>query len=282
MRILITGANGQLGSELTALLGAADHHEVLGLDLPDHDLTDRDHVLGVLTQWRPEAIIHGAALTAVDLCETEVELAHRVNCLATRYVADGARRVGAHVVYVSTDYVFDGTKAEPYLEWDRTNPQSVYGRTKLGGESEIDPGWAIARTSWVCGEHGQNMVKTLLRLAAGDGEVRFVDDQRGHPTFAADLAPMVAKLAVERVPGVFHTTNQGAVSWFEFAREVFAAAGADPGRVAPISTAELDPPRPAPRPANSVLDNFAWRGHGFTESRDFREPLAELVRALTA
>ena len=103
MRILITGANGQLGSELTALLGAADHHEVLGLDLPDHDLTDRDHVLGVLTQWRPEAIIHGAALTAVDLCETEVELAHRVNCLATRYVADGARRVGAHVVYVSTD-----------------------------------------------------------------------------------------------------------------------------------------------------------------------------------
>lgn len=282
MRILITGANGQLGSELTALLGAADHHEVLGLDLPDHDLTDRDHVLGVLTQWRPEAIIHGAALTAVDLCETEVELAHRVNCLATRYVADGARRVGAHVVYVSTDYVFDGTKAEPYLEWDRTNPQSVYGRTKLGGESEIDPGWAIARTSWVCGEHGQNMVKTLLRLAAGDGEVRFVDDQRGHPTFAADLAPMVAKLAVERVPGVFHTTNQGAVSWFEFAREVFAAAGADPGRVAPISTAELDPPRPAPRPANSVLDNFAWRGHGFTESRDFREPLAELVQALTA
>ena len=282
MRILITGANGQLGSELTALLGAADHHEVLGLDLPDHDLTDRDHVLGVLTQWRPEAIIHGAALTAVDLCETEVELAHRVNCLATRYVADGARRVGAHVVYVSTDYVFDGTKAEPYLEWDRTNPQSVYGRTKLGGESEIDPGWAIARTSWVCGEHGQNMVKTLLRLAAGEGEVRFVDDQRGHPTFAADLAPMVAKLAVERVPGVFHTTNQGAVSWFEFAREVFAAAGADPGRVAPISTAELDPPRPARRPANSVLDNFAWRGHGFTESRDFREPLAELVRALTA
>ena len=282
MRILITGANGQLGSELTALLGAADHHEVLGLDLPDHDLTDRDHVLGVLTQWRPEAIIHGAALTAVDLCETEVELAHRVNCLATRYVADGARRVGAHVVYVSTDYVFDGTKADPYLEWDRTNPQSVYGSTKLGGESEIDPGWAIARTSWVCGEHGQNMVKTLLRLAAGEGEVRFVDDQRGHPTFAADLAPMVAKLAVERVPGVFHTTNQGAVSWFEFAREVFAAAGADPGRVAPISTAELDPPRPAPRPANSVLDNFAWRGHGFTESRDFREPLAELVRALTA
>jgi dTDP-4-dehydrorhamnose reductase len=282
MRILVTGSNGQLGSDLTALLGSQPHHEVLGLDLPDHDLTDRDHVLAVVTQWRPEAIIHGAALTAVDLCETEVELAHRVNCLATRFVADGARRVGAHLVYVSTDYVFDGTKDSPYLEWDRANPQSVYGRTKLGGESEVDPGWAIARTSWVCGEHGQNMVKTLLRLAEGDGQVRFVDDQRGHPTFTSDLAPMVAKLAVERVPGVFHTTNQGAVSWYGFAREVFAAAGADPDRVAPISTAELDPPRPAPRPANSVLDNMAWRGHGFPESRDFREPLAELVRALTA
>lgn len=281
MRILVTGANGQLGTDLMALLGAADHHEVLGLDLPDHDLTDRDHVLAVITQWRPDAVVHGAAMTAVDLCETEVELAHRVNCLATRFVADGARRVGAHVVYVSTDYVFDGTKDSPYLEWDRPNPQSVYGRTKWGGETEIDPGWAIARTSWVCGEHGQNMVKTLLRLAAGDGEVRFVDDQRGRPTFTSDLAPMVAKLAVERVPGVFHTTNQGAVSWYEFAREVFAAAGADPERVSPISTDQLDPPRPAPRPANSVLDDLAWRGHGFRPSRDFREPLAELVRALT-
>jgi dTDP-4-dehydrorhamnose reductase len=282
VRILVTGSSGQLGTDLMALLGEADHHEVLGLDLPEHDLTDRDHVLAVLTHWRPDAVIHGAAMTAVDRCETEVELAHRVNCLATRFVADGARRVGAHVVYVSTDYVFDGTKDSPYLEWDRPNPRSVYGRTKLGGELEIDPGWAIARTSWVCGEHGQNMVKTLLRLAEGDGEVRFVDDQRGRPTFTADLAPMVAKLAVERVPGVFHTTNQGAVSWYEFAREVFAAAGADPDRVLPIRTEDLDPPRPAPRPANSELDDLAWRGHGFTPSRDFREPLAELVRTLTS
>jgi dTDP-4-dehydrorhamnose reductase len=280
VRLLVTGANGQLGTDLMALLGAQEHHEVLGLDLPDHDLTDRDHVLAVITSWRPDAIIHGAAMTAVDLCETEVELAHRVNCLATRFVADGARRVGAHVVYVSTDYVFDGTKDGAYLEWDRPNPQSVYGRTKLGGETEIDPGWAIARTSWVCGEHGQNMVKTLLRLADGDGQVRFVDDQVGRPTFTTDLAPMVAKLAVERVPGVFHTTNQGQVSWYEFAREVFAAAGADPDRVSPITTDQLDPPRPAPRPANSVLDDLAWRGHGFAPSRDFREPLAELIRAL--
>lgn len=282
MRIIVTGSNGQLGTELMALLSARSHHEVLGLDLPEHDLTDRDLVLGVITQWEPDAVIHGAAFTAVDRCETEVETAYLANCVATRFVADGARRVGAHVVYLSTDYVFDGTKDTPYVEWDTPNPQSVYGRTKLGGETEVDPGWTVARTSWVCGVHGSNMVKTLLRLAGEHDTVSFVDDQVGHPTFARDLAAMVAKLAVERVPGVFHTTNQGAVSWYEFAREVFAAAGHDPDRVRPISTAELDPPRPAPRPANSVLDDLAWRAHGFERARDFREPLAEVVRALTA
>jgi dTDP-4-dehydrorhamnose reductase len=282
VRILVTGSNGQLGTELMALLGSQDQHEVLGLDLPEHDLTDRDHVLGVLTSWEPDAVIHGAAFTAVDLCEEQVETAYRVNCAATRFVADGARRVGAHVVYVSTDYVFDGTKPTPYVEWDRPNPESVYGRTKLGGESEIDPGWSIARTSWVCGFHGNNMVKTLLRLADERDTLSFVDDQIGHPTFAGDLAAMLAKLAVERVPGLFHTTNQGVVSWYGFAQAVFAAAGHDPGRITPITTAELDPPRPAPRPANSVLDNLAWRLHGFTTSRDFREPLAEVVARLQA
>lgn len=282
MRILVTGSRGQLGTEVMELLGAMDHHEVLGLDLPDHDLTDRDHVLGVITEWRPDAIIHGAAFTAVDLCESEPETAYRVNCAATRFIADGARRVGAHVAYVSTDYVFDGTKSEPYVEWDTPNPRSVYGRTKLGGEMEIDPGWSIARTSWVCGFHGNNMVKTLLRLAGERDTLSFVDDQIGHPTFAGDLARMVTKLAIERVPGIFHTTNQGAVSWYEFAREVFSAAGHDPDRISPISTAELQPPRPAERPANSVLDDMAWRMHGFEPSRDFREPLAEVVSALLA
>lgn len=277
MRIVVTGSNGQLGTEVMDLLGASDHHEVLGLDLPDHDLTDRDHVLGVITSFEPDLILHGAAFTAVDVCEEQVETVYRVNCAATRFVADGARRVGAHVVYVSTDYVFDGTKSTPYVEWDRPNPQSVYGRTKLGGESEIDPGWTIARTSWVCGRHGNNMVKTLLRLADERDTLSFVDDQIGHPTFAQDLAAMVVQLGVEHVPGVFHTTNQGAVSWYGFARAVFAAAGHDPDRISPITTAELDPPRPAPRPANSVLDNLAWRLHGFTPSRDFHEPLDEVV-----
>ncbi|MFV0317027.1 MAG: dTDP-4-dehydrorhamnose reductase [Microthrixaceae bacterium] len=281
MKIVVTGAAGQLGTELMALLSRSDHHEVHGLDLPEVDLTDRDTTLGLITTIRPDLILHGAAFTAVDACEEQVELAYRVNSLATRFVADAARRVGAHVVYVSTDYVFDGTKAAPYVEWDIPGPTSVYGRSKLGGEMEIDPGWTVARTSWVCSAHGNNMVKTLLRLAAEVDTVSFVDDQRGHPTFASDLAAMVVRLGTERVPGVFHTTNQGAVSWYEFAQAVFAAAGHSPERVQPISTAELDPPRPAPRPANSVLDDIAWRNHGFERSRDFREPLAEVVASLT-
>jgi dTDP-4-dehydrorhamnose reductase len=280
MRVLVTGSRGQLGTELLALLDAAPQHEALGLDLPDCDLTDRDLVLSAITGWQPDVVLHAAAMTAVDRCETEPGLAHRVNALATRFVADGARRVGAHVVYVSTDYVFDGTKDGPYHEWDTPNPQSVYGASKLGGEREIDPGWTIARTSWLCSAHGSNMVRTLLRLAEERDTVAFVDDQVGCPTFAADLAGMVLRLGVERVPGTFHTTNSGAVSWYGFAREVFAAAGHDPDRVRPISTAELDPPRPAPRPANSVLDDVAWRGHGFAPARDFREPLAEAVRAV--
>jgi dTDP-4-dehydrorhamnose reductase len=176
--------------------------------------------------------------------------------------------------------VFDGTKATPYVEWDAPNPQSVYGRSKLGGERELHPGSTLVRTSWVCGRHGPNMVKTVLRLAAERDELAFVDDQRGCPTFAADLAAKILELVVDRRPGLFHVTNQGAVSWFEFAREVLEAAGLDPGRVRPVSTAELTPPRPAPRPANSVLDNAALRLSGLAPLPHHRESLDRLVRRL--
>jgi dTDP-4-dehydrorhamnose reductase len=195
-------------------------------------------------------------------------------------MADACRRAGAHLVTISTDYVFDGTKPTPYTEWDEPAPASVYGASKLAGEREAGPEATIVRTSWVCGEHGANMVRTILRLMADRPELAFVADQRGHPSFTADLAPMVRRLAVDRRPGVHHVTNQGAVSWYEFAREVVAAAGGDPDRVHPITTAELDPPRPAPRPANSVLDNAVLRLSGLPLLDDFRAPLARLVAAL--
>jgi dTDP-4-dehydrorhamnose reductase len=168
--------------------------------------------------------------------------------------------VGAHLAYVSTDYVFDGTKASPYVEWDLPNPLSVYGRSKLAGERELGPQSTIVRTSWVCGRYGANMVKTVLRLlAAGQTPLRFVDDQHGCPTIASDLATKLVALALERRPGTFHVTNQGATTWFEFVRAIVGFAGGDPEAVLPIATAELDPPRPAPRPFNSVLDNAALR-----------------------
>jgi len=279
VRVLITGAGGQVGRELVA---AFDGHDVAAFDHHQLDVADRDAVLGAITSLAPDAVVNSAAWTAVDANEGDPDRAWSVNALAVRHVADGARRVGASVCHLSTDYVFDGTKDGPYVEWDRPNPMSVYGRSKLGGELELGPGDTIVRTSWVCGFHGGNMVKTILRLAGEHESLSFVDDQRGHPTFADDLAAVVRRLVVERRPGVFHVTNQGAVSWYEFAREVLRAAGLDPERVRPIATADLDPPRPAPRPANSVLDNAALRLGGVPLADDFRVPLARLVARLTA
>jgi dTDP-4-dehydrorhamnose reductase len=279
MKVLLTGAGGQVGHELRA---AFDDHDVVAVDHAALDVADREAVLAAVTGLRPDAIVHAAAWTAVDACEGDPDRAYATNTLGTRHVAEAARRVGAHVTYFSTDYVFDGTKPEPYVEWDAPNPESVYGRSKLGGEVELaaNPGSTIVRISWVCGYHGANMVKTILRLAGEHEQLSFVDDQRGHPTFAEDVAPLVRRLVVERRPGLFHVTNQGAVSWYEFAAAVLEASGADPARVRPIRTAELQPPRPAPRPANSVLDNAALRAEGLPLLPDFRESLGRLVRRL--
>jgi dTDP-4-dehydrorhamnose reductase len=302
VRILITGADGQLGRDLLdclagrvplggrrcALLGPEGPqpgltHEVLGTDIGTMPVDDRDAVLTTFTAFRPELVLHGGALTAVDRCETEIDLAYAVNAIGTRNVAEAAALVGAHMVYVSTDYVFDGTSARPYREWDTPSPTSVYGASKLAGERECRPGSTIVRTAWVCGAHGANMVVTALRLAGnGDGVLRFVDDQRGSPTFTADLAPAIVTLGLDRRPGIFHVTNSGATTWCGFVRAVLAEAGADPERVHPISTAELDPPRPAPRPANSVLDNMALRLSGWPALPDWQDGLARLVPALRA
>jgi dTDP-4-dehydrorhamnose reductase len=277
MRILVTGAGGQLGRDV---VGAFADHDVLGVDHSTLDVTEREAVLALILTQRPSVIIHAGAWTDVDACESNADRAMRVNALGTRHVAEGARRVGAYVCYLSTDYVFDGMKPEPYLEWDDPNPRSVYGRSKLGGERELDAGSAIVRTSWLCGRHGNNIVKTILQLTDEREQLSFVDDQRGHPTFTDDLAQMIRLLVVDRRPGVFHITNQGQVSWYEFARAVLEAAGLDPERVRPTRTAELDPPRPAPRPMNSVLDNAALRLSGIPLLPDFREPLRRLVSVL--
>jgi dTDP-4-dehydrorhamnose reductase len=277
VRVFVTGAGGQVGREVVAAFG---DHDVVAADHASLDVGDRDAVLQAITTSAPDAIVHLAAWTAVDACEADPDRAFRVNTLGTRHVADAAHRVGARVFYLSTDYVFDGTKPDPYVEWDAPHPLSVYGRSKYGGEREVGRDATIIRTSWVCGRHGHNMVKTILRLATDRKELSFVNDQRGHPTFAADLAPMIVRIVVDRRPGVFHVTNQGVTSWYEFARAVLEAAGLDAGLVRPIATADLDPPRPAPRPANSVLDNAALRLSGLALLPHYRDSLAPLVGEL--
>ncbi|MGI9644192.1 MAG: dTDP-4-dehydrorhamnose reductase [Ilumatobacteraceae bacterium] len=280
MRVLVTGSAGQLGRDVVIACSAAGD-DVVALDRSALDVTDAAAVAQAVADARPEAIVNCAAYTAVDACETNVALAHAVNGTAVGHLADAAQAVGAHLVTVSTDYVFDGTLDRPYREDDEPNPASEYGRSKLAGERAAGPDAAVVRTSWVCGEHGDNMVALVLRLAAERPELAFVDDQRGCPTFTADLAPALRRIALERRSGIHHLTNQRAVSWYEFVREILAEAGRDPGLVRPISTADLDPPRPAPRPANSVLDNAVWRAAGLPPLRDHAEPLAELVARLS-
>jgi dTDP-4-dehydrorhamnose reductase len=283
-RVLLTGAGGQLGRDLVdafAAEGGGEAHDVVAADRARLDVTDRDAVLQAMGSFRPEVVVHAAAWTAVDACEGDPDKAMAVNALGTRHVAEGARHVGAHLCYLSTDYVFDGRATRPYTEWDGPNPLSVYGRSKLAGEAELDPGHAVVRTSWVCGRHGTNVVHTLLRLAAEGGPLRFVDDQLGCPTFTSDLAEVVRSLALSRRPGVFHVTNQGPTTWFGFARAIMAAAGLDPDRVEPVTTDDLHPRRPAPRPANSVLDNAALRLSGLPLLPPWEEPLQRLVKELT-
>jgi dTDP-4-dehydrorhamnose reductase len=278
--VAVTGAAGQLGVDLVEHCTSMGDH-VVALDRSSLDITDAAVVHEVLSSVRPDAVVNCAAYTAVDACETDRATAFTVNADAVGFLSAACESVGAHLVHVSTDYVFDGTLDRPYREDDPTNPQSVYGQSKLAGEIAAGPGASIARTSWVCGEHGNNMVKLVLRLAANpDQALAFVDDQRGHPTFTADLAPALRVLALDRRSGIHHLTNDGAVSWYGFVREILDAAGHDPDRVRPIATADLQPPRPAPRPANSVLDNAAWRAAGYEPLRDFRAPLAELLEKL--
>lgn len=283
MQVLITGAFGQLGHDLVrACTEAGDN--VVACDRARLDLTDRDSVYQAINEVRPDAVLHAGAWTAVDACEGDPERAFAVNALGTEWVADAARRVGAHLVAVSTDYVFDGTKGTPYHEWDRPNPQSAYGQSKWAGEQAVAvqaPGSTVVRTSWVCGAHGRNMVKTVLGMA-DSAEMSFVDDQRGSPTLTADLAPMIRQLAVGRHVGLFHVTNQGDTTWFGFARDVLELAGHDPAKVRAITTAELDPPRPAPRPAAAVLDNVALRLGGFTPLPHYRDSLRRLIDDLGA
>ncbi|MGY9072925.1 MAG: dTDP-4-dehydrorhamnose reductase [Acidimicrobiales bacterium] len=276
-RILLTGANGQLAADLKPALSA---HEVCGVDVDELDITNRSAVLELVGTFRPEVILNTAAFTDVDKCESNADIAAEVNGLAPAHLVEAAASVGGRVVQISTDYVFDGTSDRPYQVDDQPNPQSVYGHTKLAGERALRPEDLVVRTSWLCGVQGNNILKTVVNLAERDTPLKFVNDQVGHPTFSDDLSRVLVDLIEADAHGVMHATNAGAVSWFEFIGEILVALGKPRELVTAISTHELDPPRPAHRPAHSVLDNSSLADFGVEAAGDFRDRLPDLMAAL--
>lgn len=277
MRVLVTGARGQLGHDLLATFADDD---VVGTDHRDLDITDEPSVVAAIRDHAPELVVHAAAFTRVDACESEPDTAWTVNAGGTWWVARACALAGAAMVYLSTDYVFDGQAGRPYTEFDRTNPQSTYGRTKEAGEQlvrrTLDEHY-IVRTSWVHGAHGGNFAKTMLRLARERGEVAVVDDQTGSPTFTFDLAPAIRQLAVSGRYGTYHLTNSGHCTWFEFARAVFDDAGVEVD-LRPTDTATFG--APAPRPAFGVLDNRLARLTGLPALPEWRTSLRRLLSEL--
>ncbi len=225
MRIAITGSRGQLG---TALARVYAHETLLPIDLPEHDITDLDAITAALRAFAPDLIIHAAAMTNVDACETDPDLAYRVNTLGTRNVAVAALQTGAPMVYVSTDYVFAGDRTEPYWEFDEVRPLSVYGHSKWAGEQIVrqllSPHY-IVRTAWLYGDGPRNFVETVLRLARERGALTMVTDEVGSPTYAPDLAGAIARLVCHPAYGTYHLVNEGTCSRYEWAVEILRQAG---------------------------------------------------------
>jgi len=276
MRCLVTGANGLLGSELVAYL-RGEGEEVVAWDLPEHDVTSVESTINGIHGVRPEVVFHLAAWTDVDGCEKDPARALSVNSQGTWAVALAAAEVGCKLVYLSTDYVFDGRKKRPYRENDRPNPLSVYGRTKLMGEQAVARNCGrrfIVRTSWLFGRQGRNFVDTIRRKARETAILEVVSDQVGSPTYAVDLCAPLWQLACSEHYGVYHLTNSGHCSWFEFAQEIVRLTGAQ-CQVRPITTAACG--RPAPRPPFSVLENRNFRRRFGRQLRPWQEALKEYL-----
>ncbi|MBW7475047.1 dTDP-4-dehydrorhamnose reductase [Paenibacillus oenotherae] len=277
MRILVTGANGQLGRELVNL--SLDGIEIRGFGRDTLDITNLAQCREVFAGYKPQIVIHCAAYTAVDKAESEPDEAFRVNAVGTRNVAVAAREIGAKLCYISTDYVFDGMGSTPYNEIDRTNPRTVYGKSKLAGEqavTSLHDRYFIVRTSWVYGKYGNNFVQTMLKLAGERDHLKVVHDQVGSPTYTLDLALFLLELAGTDYYGIYHASNSGVCSWYEFAQAIFEDSGLTRMQLEPCTTDEF--PRPAPRPAYSVMDHSAIRTNGLADLRHWRDALNHYLK----
>ena len=275
MKILVTGANGQLGREVVR---QGVGHELVLTDYDTLDIIDGKAVASFMREVKADAVIHCAAYTNVDGAEDDADGAFRVNVVGAQNMAAACLETGARMVYVSTDYVFDGQSQKPYREFDATNPQSVYGVTKWQGEQivkEILGRHYILRTAWLYGD-GNNFVRTMLRLAENNDTLRVVHDQIGTPTSTVELAKAVFKLLASDAYGTYHGTCQGQCSWYEFACEIFRQAGKEV-KVIPVTTDEF--PRPAKRPAHSVLDNYMLRMTVGDPMSTWQEALQEYLKS---
>jgi dTDP-4-dehydrorhamnose reductase len=284
MRILITGSRGQLGSQITDILKSGiselgpipdDYRnaEILGTGSQEMDITNLNVVINYIREQRPEIVINAAAFTNVDACESNNDLAYRVNALGPRNLAIACENIGAKLIQISTDYVFDGNAQVPYREYDRVNPVNVYGKTKLAGEDfvrEFSTRHFIIRTSWLYGYNGKNFVKTIIKAGKEKGSLDVVDDQRGNPTNAEDLIYHILKIALTEEYGIYHCTGKGECSWYDFACEIISLTGIS-CTVSPISSKELV--KSAKRPSFSSLDHMMLRCTVGDEMRQWHEAL---------
>lgn len=279
----MTGAGGMLARDLVASLERTGE-AVTGLSRRELDITDPAAVTGAVGDRRPDIVVNCAAWTQVDAAESREGEALAVNGLGARLVAAACAAGGARLIHVSTDYVFGGGAARPYAEGDPCGPRTAYGRTKLAGEravAEVLPGsCCIVRTAWLYGAHGPNFVRTMIGLERSRETVDVVGDQRGQPTWTVDVAGQIIALGRARAAGVYHATSSGETTWCGFAREIFRLLGADPARVRPVTSDVY--PRPAPRPAYSVLGHGRWAGAGIEPIGDWRLRLRQGFPALSA
>ena len=277
MKILATGANGQLGFDVLRA-AKSQNIEVTGADIQDFDITNLAETRMFITKHNPTCVIHCAAYTAVDLAEDEREKCHKINVTGTKNIALACKEIGAKMIYISTDYVFDGEGEEPFKVDDIANPVNYYGLTKFQGEqaiAEILQNYFIARISWVYGINGNNFVKTMLKLAENRDELNIVGDQIGSPTYTLHLAPILLDMAQSDKYGIYHITGEGFCSWANFASEVFNISNKQV-KVNPIPSSEF--PTKAKRPKNSRLNKSALDDYGFTRMPDWQESLKYFIK----
>jgi dTDP-4-dehydrorhamnose reductase/4-ketoreductase len=279
MRWLVTGAGGMLGQDVVERLTRQGAY-VVGLHHAALDITRPETLHPAFAEHRPDVVVNCAAYTAVDDAETDEAQALRINGEGPRHLALACAEHGARLIHVSTDYVFAGDARSPYPEDHAPAPRTAYGRTKLAGEqavlAELPESGTVVRTAWLYGAHGRNFVRTMIELEGRRDTLDVVDDQCGQPTWSADVAELITTLGQEEgASGIFHATNSGEATWYELAREVFRLIGADPDRVRPTTSEAF--PRPAPRPAYSVLAHDRWKEAGLASPRDWRSALHEAL-----